>query len=76
MVISMTHTHFFHVLHKNPVQECLTILFPTSSRDFVHNIMCTMLEGYIYYQKNWLDGACPKWNGMKVHACEKWVWNG
>jgi hypothetical protein len=38
----------------------------SSSRDFIHNILCTRLEGCTFYQKYFLDGTCPRCGGMKL----------
>jgi hypothetical protein len=61
-----THTHTRCILHKTLLQECSVVLSPSSSRYFIHRILCTRLEGFTFYQKQFLDGTCPKCCGMKL----------
>jgi hypothetical protein len=48
------------------LQECPVILPPSSSRDFIHNILCTRPEGFTFYQNACLDGTCPRCGGMTL----------
>ena len=48
------------------MQECSAILSSTSSRDFIHTILCSKPKAYAYYQKACLDGTCPRCVGMSL----------
>ncbi len=55
-----------HVLHTNHVQDCSPTIPPTSSREFIHSIMCNRPEGKTYYEKYCLDGTCSNYAGMAL----------
>jgi hypothetical protein len=44
----------------------LSYIVSSSSRDFIHNILCTRPEGCTFYQKYFLDGTCPRCSGMEL----------
>jgi DNA polymerase II large subunit len=44
----------------------LSYISSSSSRDFIHNILCTRPEGFTFYQKTCLDGTCPRCGGMTL----------
>ena len=47
------------------MQECSTTLPLTSSRDFIHSILCRRIESCIFYQRPCIDGTCPRCGGME-----------
>ena len=59
-----TYIHILHVLHNTLVHECSTTLPPTSSREFIHSILCRTTEGCTFYQRPCVDGTCPRCGGM------------
>ena len=59
-----TYIHILCVLHNTLVQECSTTLPPTSSREFIHSILCRRTEGCTFYQRPCIDGTCPRCGGM------------
>ena len=60
-----THIHILRVLHNILVQECSTTLPPTSSREFIHIILCRRIEGCTFYQRPCVDGTFPWCGGME-----------
>ena len=48
------------------MQECSSILPPTTSREFIQTILCSRPEGCTYYQKTCLYGTCPRCVGMSL----------
>ena len=42
------------------------IVPPTSSREFINNIMCNRAEGKTYYARACLDGTCSNCGGMSL----------
>ena len=61
-----TYKYIFHVLHNTLVQECSSILPPTSSREFIQTILCSRTKGCTYYQKTCLYGTCPRCVGFTL----------
>ena len=59
-----TYIHILCFLHNTLVQECSTTLPPTSSREFIHSILCRRTEGCTFYQRPCVDGTCPRCGGM------------
>ena len=59
-----TYIHILHFLHNTLVQECSTTFPSTSSREFIHSILCRRTEGCTFYQRPCVDGACPRCGGM------------
>ena len=53
-----TYIHILCVLHNTLVQEWSTTLPPTSSREFIHIILCRRTEGCKFYQRPCIDGTC------------------
>ena len=37
---------------------------PTSSKDFLHSILCRRTKGCTFYQRPYVDGTCPRCGGM------------
>ena len=64
-IIIMTHIYILHVSCNILVQECSTTLPPTSSRDFIHRILCRRTKGCTFYQRPYIDGTCPRCGGME-----------
>ena len=60
-----TYIHILHVFHNNLVHGCSTRLLLTSSRDFIHIILCGRTEGCKFYQRPCIDGTCPRCGGME-----------
>ena len=60
-----TYIHILHVLHNTLVQEFSTTMPPTSSRYFIHSILCRRIEGCAFYQRPCVDGTCPRCGGME-----------
>ena len=54
------------VLHTNHVQDCSLKIPLTSSREFIHSIICNWHEGKTYYAKSYLDGTCSNCAGMEL----------
>ena len=46
------------------MQECSTTFPPTSSREFIHSILCRRTEGCTFYQRPCVDWTCPRCGGM------------
>ena len=61
-----TFLYIRRVLHTNHVQDCSLTIPPTSSREFIHSIMCNRPEGQTYYAKSCLDGTCSNCAGMRL----------
>src|SRR5713226_4482194 len=61
-----TFLYIRRVLHTNHVQDCSLTIPPTSSREFIHSIMCNRPEGQTYYAKSCLDGTCSNCAGMEL----------
>ena len=61
-----TFLYIRRVLHTNHVQDCSLTIPPTSSREFIHSIMCNRPEGQTYYAKSCLDGTCSNCAGMAL----------
>ena len=55
-----TYIHILCVLHNTLVQECST----TSSRVFIHSILCRRKKGFTFYQRPCVDGTFPRCGGM------------
>ena len=58
------------------MQEYSTTLPPTSSREFIHSILCRRTEGCTFYQRPCVDGTCPRCGGMSfldkcIHATDE-----
>ena len=45
-----TYIHILRVLHNTLMQECSTTFPSTSSREFIHSILCRRTEGCTFYQ--------------------------
>ena len=56
--------HIFCVLHNTLLQEFSTTLPPTSSREFIHSILCRRIEGCTFCQRPCIHGTCPRCGGM------------
>ena len=61
-----TFSYIRHVLHTNHVQDCSLTIPLTSSREFIHSIMCNRPKGQTYYAKYCLDGTCSNCAGMEL----------
>ena len=61
-----TFLYIRRVLHTNHVQDCSLTIPPTSSREFIHSIMCNRPEGKTYYVKSCLGGTCSNCAAMTL----------
>ena len=59
-----TYIHILHVSHNTLMQECSSTLPPTSSRDFIHNILCRRTEACTFYQRPCIDETFLGCGGM------------
>jgi hypothetical protein len=69
MLIIMTHTHTHtHILciAEHLVHECLVILLLSSSRDFIHNILCIRPKGCTIYKIDFLYGTYLRCRGLEL----------
>ena len=70
-----TYIHILCVLHNTLVQECSTTLPLTSSREFIHSILCRRTEGCTFYQRPCVDRTFPRCGGMAIfgqmHTCHQ-----
>ena len=60
-----TYIHILHVFNNTLVQEFSTTFPLTSSRDFIHSILCRRTEGCTFDQRPCIVGTCPTCGGME-----------